>query len=79
MAQALRDTDSRIRWGSNAFQSFESVWSILHKFSHWNCLTPKEITEILWEPTRFRVGPPNLKDGGTWNDLAFLKPKRVLG
>ena len=79
MVQASRNADRRLRWGSNAFQSFESVWSILHKFSHWNCLTPKEITEVLWEPTGFRVGPPNLKDGSTWNDLSFSKLKRVLG
>jgi predicted RNA-binding Zn-ribbon protein involved in translation (DUF1610 family) len=79
MVQALSNADRRLRWGSEAFQSFESVWSIVHKFSHWNCLTPKEITEILWEPTGFRVGPPNFRDGNTWNDLSFSELKRVLG
>lgn len=79
MARSSREGGRSIRWGSNAFQSFESVWSMLHKFSHWNCLTPNEIAEILWEPTGFRARPPNLKDGNTWNDLSFAKLKQVLG
>ena len=33
----------------------------------------------MWEPTGFRVGPPNFRDGNTWNDLSFSKLKRVLG
>lgn len=74
----MRKQNPNLRWNKCCFHPFESVWSVLHKLSHWNSLTPDDLVNLLWEPTKYQARPPKNQGASDWRPYSMRRLSTVL-
>ena len=69
----------KLRWNEHCHHPFESVWSILHKLSHWNSLTPYDLEKLFWDPLKKNASEVVAQNASSWSPYSVDRVGKTLG